>query len=161
MVSLALWDWPFERKMSLLSSALITHSNISQRLNFSWDRSLFAEEGAKIIILISKEAENHNGPWNKIGVLSFFRSEIGMCVRDFCRVRGFPHYGHHHYTESRELFFGSTMPRQLPWINNARSSEINSLLLWENVPFSSWKAMGKCSFRCKSMPTFLSQESHD
>ena len=123
------------------------YTNISQRLIFSWDRRLFAEEGAKIIILISKEAENHNGPWNKIGVLSFFGSEIGMCVRDFCRVRGFPHYRHHHHhTESRELFFGSTMPRQLPWINNARSSEINSLPLWENVPLLVGRLWGNVLF---------------
>ena len=125
--------WPFERKMSLLSSALITPI-------FPRD-SIFREIAVSLLRRVQKSSS-----WSpkrqkiimdreiKLAFSLFFRSEIGMFVRDFCRVRGFPHYRHHHHTESRELFFGSTMPRQLPWINNARSSEINSLLLWENVP---------------------------
>ena len=133
--------------MSLLSSALITPI-------FPRD-SIFREIAVSLLRRVQKSSS-----WSpkrqkiimdreiKLAFSLFFRSEIGMCVIDFSRVRaGFPHYRHHHHhTESRELFFGSTMPRQLPWINNARSSEINSLLLWENVPFSSWKLWGNVLF---------------
>ena len=153
-------DWPFERKMSLLSSALITPI-------FPRD-SIFREIAVSLLRRVQKSS-SWSPKRQKIimdreiklafSLFSFWNWDVCQRLLQSERVPPLPTPSSPHWIQRAIFRFhnatSTSMNKQCSIIRNKFSSSLGK------CPFTSWKAMGKCSFLCKTMPTFLSQESHD